>query len=64
MIRLAGLVWLCGAGIAMAQDGWRPLTGDEIRDALMDRKLSYANAWQKFSASGRTLYNAGQDSWG
>lgn len=43
---------------------WATLTGDEIRAALTDRKLQYRNAWQEFRASGRTLYNAGEDSWG
>ncbi len=51
------------AGLSHAE-GWRPLPGDEIRTALEGRKLQYANAWQDFRASGRTLYNAGQDSWG
>lgn len=49
-------------GIAAAD--WVPLTGNAIRDALEGRTLVYANAWQDFRASGRTLYNAGQDSWG
>lgn len=49
---------------AGAQDGWTRLSGDEVRAALTDRKLTYANAWQDFRASGRTLYNAGRDSWG
>ncbi len=49
---------------AQAEEAWSPLTGDEIRAALTDRKLQYANAWQEFRASGRTLYNSGQDSWG
>lgn len=40
------------------------LTGEEIEAALIDRKLDYANAWQAFRASGRTLYNAGEESWG
>ena len=48
---------------ALAEE-WAPLTGPEIREALEGRKLEYANAWQDFRASGRTLYNAGRDSWG
>lgn len=44
---------------------WSDLAGDQIRDALEDRKLTYeSGAWQDFRASGRTLYNAGRDSWG
>lgn len=47
-----------------AAEDWVPMSGEEIRAALTDRKLQYANAWQDFRASGRTLYNAGADSWG
>jgi len=47
-----------------AQEAWTPLNGAQISEALTDRKLTYAAAWQEFRASGRTLYNAGQDSWG
>ena len=50
---------------SMAQaDDWVRLSGDEIRAALEGRVLGYDNAWQDFRASGRTLYNAGRDSWG
>ena len=45
-------------------DAWEPPNGDAIRAALTGRTLEYANARQDFRASGRTLYNAGQDSWG
>jgi len=31
---------------------------------LTDQKLRYSDGWQEFFASGRTLYNAGRDSWG
>ena len=64
MTRLALLIWLCVSGVAAAGDTWTSLTGEEIRQALSDRKLRYETAWQEFRASGRTLYNAGQDSWG
>lgn len=40
------------------------MRGDEIRAALEGRKLQYDNACQDFRKSGRTLYNAGRDSWG
>ncbi|KIC17548.1 hypothetical protein [Leisingera sp. ANG-Vp] len=44
---------------------WRVLSGEEVQAALEGRKLVYGNgAWQELRASGRTLYNAGQDSWG
>ena len=58
-------VLLCfAAGSAALAEAWKPLNGDDVRAALTDRKLQYANAWQEFRASGRTLYNAGADSWG
>jgi hypothetical protein len=47
----------------MAQD-WQPMTGAQITAALTARDITYQNATQRFYASGRTLYNAGQDSWG
>lgn len=43
---------------------WTPMNGDEIRQALSGRVLSYGRSWQDFRKSGRTLYNAGADSWG
>lgn len=55
-------IFLC-ATPALADD-WQPINGDSIAVALTDRTLNYANATQHFYASGRTLYNAGQDSWG
>jgi hypothetical protein len=50
-------------GAALAQD-WQPMTGSQITAALTDRDLVYENATQRFYTSGRTLYNAGRDSWG
>ena len=47
-----------------AQAEWHLLDDDGIRLALTDRRLQYPNATQQFYASGLTLYNAGQDSWG
>ncbi len=64
MRRFALFVLLICAFPAAAEDGWVVMSGDEIQDALTDRKLQYASAWQEFRASGRTLYNAGEDSWG
>lgn len=48
---------------AWAED-WRALDGVAIAKALTGRKVVYETAWQDFRASGRTLYNAGTDSWG
>ncbi|MFK7752807.1 MAG: hypothetical protein AB8B51_09670 [Sedimentitalea sp.] len=51
-------------GVVCAQD-WQALSGDEVRAALEGRTLTYTSgAVQDFRASGKTLYNAGQDSWG
>ncbi len=55
-------VLLC-PGILLA-DEWVPLDGAGITAALTDREVHYQSASQRFYASGRTLYNAGQDSWG
>ena len=64
MRRFALLVLLiCPLSVA-AEAPSVPLNGDEIRAALTDRKLSYGDFWQEFFTSGRTLYNAGADSWG
>jgi hypothetical protein len=55
------IIW---AGMAGAGE-WRALEGAAMRAALEGRRVTYADgAWQEFRASGRTLYNAGRDSWG
>ena len=56
-------VFLVLAGAAQAET-WRAMTGAEIAAALTDRVLVYTDARQRFYASGRTLYDAGQESWG
>ncbi|MEM0976686.1 MAG: hypothetical protein AAGJ34_04040 [Pseudomonadota bacterium] len=43
---------------------WRMLSGPEIEALLDDTRLEYDGAWQEFYKSGKTLYNAGRDSWG
>jgi hypothetical protein len=43
---------------------WIALNGVEIALALNGRGLDYDGANQRFYVSGRTLYNAGEDSWG
>ncbi|TCL09129.1 hypothetical protein BXY66_1172 [Shimia isoporae] len=48
----------------LAANDMRQLSGSEIADVLTDRTLHYETATQVFYASGRTLYNAGSDSWG
>ena len=57
------LILLMAGGPAFADD-WRQLSGDEIREALTDQTVDYEAAWQRFNASSKTPYNAGQDSWG
>lgn len=53
------------AGFAQGEEAaWTPMNGAQITQALTDRSVQYENAWQQFNASGRTLYNAGRDSWG
>lgn len=55
----AGLALWAGVGLA------HPLDGAAIAEALTDKTLRYQNgAIQTFYASGRTLYDAGQPSWG
>lgn len=55
---------LIGGGAGEAET-WTQLDGSGIRAALDGRKLVYdGGAWQEFRTSGRTLYNAGSDSWG
>lgn len=51
------------ASPAFAAD-WTAMSGAEIAEVLTDSKWDYGGAWQDFRASGRTLYNAGEDSWG
>ncbi len=62
-MRISLLVLAVCSGPAAAED-WAPLDQDAIWQALSDHTLDYDNAWQEFRASGRTLYNAGADSWG
>lgn len=62
-VRRFALMMALLAGPAAAED-WQVMDGDQIRAALEGQKLQYANAWQDFRSSGRTLYNAGRDSWG
>ena len=61
--RLAAILMIW-PGLVVAED-WQRLDGDAIGLALTAGHLTYANgAWQEFRPSGRTLYNAGEDSWG
>ncbi len=49
---------------ALAASEWQALSGADIGEALSEKTLHYDGATQAFYASGRTLYNAGSDSWG
>lgn len=65
MKRIAICVGLAVAPMTVLANNWQLLSGEAALAALEDRKLVYDNgAWQEFRASGRTLYNAGEDSWG
>ena len=58
-------VWVGISPLANAEsETWVALDDAGISKALVGRTLEYANAWQDFRASGKTLYNAGSDSWG
>ena len=64
MRRFALAVILAVPGVAGAGE-FTDLDGAGVRAALEGRKLVYdSGARQDFRASGKTLYNAGQDSWG
>lgn len=67
MIRWGSVILaLLVTGMAWAED-WQTLDGPGIEAALADQTLDYDDgngSWQRFYASGRTLYNAGRDSWG
>lgn len=54
-------VFLPGAAVA---EGWQPLSGPEISEALTGQSVAYEAARQSFFASGRTLYVTVEDSWG
>lgn len=62
MIRLIFAV-LIGSTPAIAQD-WTPMSGAEIDSALRGNRVAYADGWQDFHQTGRTLYMVGQESWG
>ncbi len=62
MLRRFALI-LALASPAAAQE-WVALDDAGIAAALTDARVAYDGAWQEFYASGRTLYNAGRDSWG
>ncbi len=59
---IAVIAAICASG-AVAQD-WQPMTGAQISDTLTDQVLVYENATQKIFASGRTVYEASEPSWG
>ena len=63
MRQIATAVCLLLLPLQAAAD-WTRLDGAGITAALTDRVLDYGAATQDFRPSGRTLYNAGRDSWG
>ncbi|WP_342075364.1 hypothetical protein [Yoonia sp. SS1-5] len=62
MFRFAMMAVLMPA-MAGAVD-WQWADGPAISAALRDQSLIYDNATQSFFASGRTVYDAGEASWG
>ncbi|MCF6443390.1 hypothetical protein [Nereida sp. MMG025] len=57
--------FVCGPALAHVGGHWQTFTGDEIKYMLNDRQLTYTTGGaQVFYSSGRTLFNAGQESWG
>jgi hypothetical protein len=59
-----GMLLLGATGAAGEDAKWIKMDGAQIIQTLTGHSLKYDNATQDFRASGRTLYNAGQDSWG
>ncbi|MEQ9694067.1 hypothetical protein [Shimia sp. SDUM112013] len=57
-------LFLMALASAVQADGWQKLTTDEISALLRGRVVDYASGWQDFRPSGRTLYDAGRESWG
>ena len=65
MLRATMLCMALWAGPFAAQEApWQPMAGAEITQALTGPVVDYANAWQDFRASGRTLYPAAAEPWG
>lgn len=62
-MRRIALILFVSANAAQADD-WVHLQNTEIHGALSGQVVDYDAAWQEFLPSGRTLYNAGRDSWG
>ena len=57
-------VVLSSEALAEESAEFRPMDGNMITQTLTGQVLDYDGAWQDFRASGKTLYNAGHDSWG
>ncbi|MEM9715360.1 MAG: hypothetical protein AAF826_02475 [Pseudomonadota bacterium] len=62
--RRSAILALCVCASPVASEDWVAMSGDDIQASLTDIRLEYEGAWQEFYLSGRTLYNAGRDSWG
>jgi hypothetical protein len=65
-MRLIIVFWLvfCAPAAFADSEHWTTLSGEGISEALTGRIVQYPTATQDFRVSGRTLYNAGRDSWG
>lgn len=52
-------------GAVRGQETWQRLNGAELAALLSEGRWHYERgAWQEFRPSGRTLYTAGEPSWG
>ena len=60
MLRISSLAAACLLSAPVFAQVWQKMPVSELSGV----KLYYDGAWQEFRPSGRTLYNAGQDSWG
>jgi hypothetical protein len=62
VLRVLAIAAMC-PGIVWAED-WVAMAGAEIPPVLTEWLIKYEAASQRFYPSGRTLYDAGQESWG
>lgn len=61
LLQISGAVALSAAlCVPVSAQDWKDMPARN----LAGLKLSYDGAWQDFRPTGRTLYNAGEDSWG
>ncbi len=57
-------VLMSASDASSEESKWTAMNGEKILTVLTGNTVKYGETWQDFHASGRTLYNAGHDSWG